>query len=316
MTGRSGSNRTGQRASGAGVVILGLLIGLVFSACSSGSVSTTETNGTMSVVAAENFWGSIARQVGGDRVSVTSIITNPNTDPHSYEATAHDGRTVATAQFVIEDGIGYDPWMDHLLAASPAPGRVTLNVGHLVGIAIGGNPHRWYDPVNVQQVIAQITADYVHIDPKYAGYFREQRQRFETQGLAQYNHLISDIRAKYAGTPIGASESIVTPLAAALGLRMLTPESFLDAVSEGTEPTAADKETIDAQIRQKQIKVYVYNSQNSTPDITAQVNAARAQGIPVATVTETLTPATASFQQWQVKELQGIEAALARATRS
>ena len=292
-----------------------LLLGLVLAGCSSGSTTASQgAGGTVSVVAAENFWGSIAKQVGGDHVTVTSIISNPNTDPHAYEATPQDGRTVATAQFVIEDGIGYDSWMDQLLAANPTSGRTVLNVGKLVGIPVGGNPHRWYDPTNVHQVIAQISSDYVKIDPKDAAYFRQQKQRFETQSLAQYTALIGEIRAKYAGTPIGASESIVTPLAQALGLKMLTPESFLDAISEGTEPTASDKATIDAQIKDKQIKIYVFNSQNSTPDVTEQVNEARAQGIPVTTVTETLAPASDSFQQWQVKELQGIQSALARAT--
>ncbi len=292
-----------------------VVLALTLAACSTGSTTAARgAGGTVSVVAAENFWGSIAKQVGGDRVTVKSIITNPNTDPHSYEATAQEGRTVATAQFVIEDGIGYDPWMNQLLEANPTSGRAVLNVGKLVGIPVGGNPHRWYDPTNVHQVIAEISADYTRIDPKDAAYFHQQKQKLETQSLAQYNKLISEIRAKYAGTPIGASESIVTPLAQALGLKMLTPESFLDAISEGTEPTAADKATIDAQIKEKQIKIYVFNSQNSTPDVTEQVNAARAQGIPVTTVTETLAPASDSFQQWQVKELQGIQSALARAT--
>jgi zinc/manganese transport system substrate-binding protein len=106
----------------------------------------------------------------------------------------------------------------------------------------------------------------------------------------------------------------VTPLAESVGLKMMTPETFLDAESEGTDPTAADKSTIDQQISGKQIKIYVYNTQNSNPDVVDQVNKAKAQGIPVAEVTETLAPANASFQDWQVKELQGIEDALKQAT--
>jgi zinc/manganese transport system substrate-binding protein len=283
--------------------------------CATGSTSAgSGPSGKVTVVAAENFWGSIAAQVGGDRVNVTSIITNPNTDPHSYEATAGDGRAFATAQLVVVDGIGYDPWAQSLLAANPTPGRLVLNVGTLVGIPAGGNPHRWYDPTNVHQVIEQITADYKRIDPQDASYFVSQEHAFVTQGLAQYDRLIDDVRARYGGTPIGASESIVTPLAAALGLHLLTPPTFLDAISEGTEPTAADKATIDTQIQQNQIKVYIYNSQNATPDVTAQVQAAKARGIPVATVTETLAPANATFQAWQVRQLLGIEGALARAT--
>ena len=136
-----------------------------------------------SVVAAENFWGSIASQLGGDRVQVTSVITNPATDPHDYEPTAADARTMAGAQMVIVNGIGYDPWADKLIAANPVTGRVVLNVGDLVGIKPGGNPHRWYSPANVQQVIAAIVRDYTKLDPKDAGYFAQQKRRFETKGL-------------------------------------------------------------------------------------------------------------------------------------
>ncbi|MER5663463.1 metal ABC transporter solute-binding protein, Zn/Mn family [Streptomyces mirabilis] len=293
------------------------------SGCSTASSSDTakaassqsgQSGKTITVVAAENFWGSIAAQLGGDHVQVKSIIDNPNADPHDYEPTAADGRAVATAQYTIVNGIGYDTWADKLLSANPAGSRTDLKVGDLVGIKPGGNPHRWYSPDNVHQVIEKITADYKKMDPADAAYFDTQKTTFETKTLAPYNKLIADIKAKYANTPVGASESIVTPLAEGLGLKMLTPESFLDAISEGTDPTAKDKQTIDQQISEKKIKVYVYNSQNATPDVQAQVKAAKAKGIPVATVTETLTPAGASFQAWQVRQLQGIEKALGQAT--
>jgi zinc/manganese transport system substrate-binding protein len=266
------------------------------------------------VVAAENFWGSIARQLGGSQVTETSIITNPNTDPHAYEPTANDARTIAFAQFVIVNGIGYDPWAPKLLAANPVQGRRTLTVGDLLGLKPGDNPHQWYSAAHVHQVIAAITADYKQLDPADAAYFASLQNSFETKTLARYNQLIAQIKARYAGTPVGASESIVSPLAGTLGLRMLTPYSFLTAISEGTEPTAQDKSTIDGQIKGKQIKVYIYNSQNATPDVAAQVKEANAAGIPVTTVTETLAPANATFQDWQVSELQGIENALHRAT--
>ena len=296
-------------------VVAPLVVAVCLGGCALGSAGAgSGPGGTISVVAAENFWGSIAKQVGGDRVAVTSIITNPDTDPHSYEATPQDGRLFATAQLVIVNGVGYDPWSQGLLAADPAPGRRVLDVGTLVGIPAGGNPHRWYDPADVQKVVAQIAADYSRIDPADASYVEGQERSFDTVGLGPYHALVNTIRAKYSGTPIGASESIVTPLAAALGLRLLTPQTFLDAISEGNDPTAADKATIDAQIQHGQIKIYVYNSQNATPDVTAQVRAARARGIPVVTVTETLAPAGATFQAWQVRQLRGIEAALKRAT--
>ncbi|MFE5581623.1 metal ABC transporter solute-binding protein, Zn/Mn family [Kitasatospora sp. NPDC056531] len=292
------------------------------SACSTSSSAKSASGGPSSgggskviqVVAAENFWGSIATQLGGAHVKVTSVITNPDTDPHSYEPTAADGRTVAGADYAITNGIGYDAWSDKLLSASPASGRTALKVGDLLGKKEGDNPHQWYSAESVTKVIDQITADYKKIDPADAAYFDQQKQTFTTQTLAKYNQLEADIKTKYAGTPIGASESIVTPLAESVGLKMLTPETFLDAESEGTDPTAADKAAIDQQISGKQIKIYVYNSQNSNPDVVAQVNAAKAQGIPVAQVTETLAPAGATFQDWQTQQLQGIADALKQAT--
>jgi zinc/manganese transport system substrate-binding protein len=296
-----------------------VLVAVAATACSTSSNSPTGSSSaasgkTIQVVAAENFWGSIASQLGGSHVKVTSIIDNPDADPHAYEPTAANARTVAGAQYTIVNGIGYDSWADKLLSANPASGRTDLKVGDLVGIKPGGNPHRWYSPSNVHTVIDQITADYKKIDPADSAAFDKLKTTFETQTLSTYNQLISDIKAKYAGTPIGASESIVSPLADGLGLKMLTPYSFLSAISEGSDPTAQDKATIDQQIKNKQIKVYVYNSQNATPDVQQQVDAAKAAGIPVATVTETLTPAGASFQAWQVRQLQDIQSALAKAT--
>ncbi len=221
---------------------------------------------------------------------------------------------MAGADFAITNGIGYDAWSDKLLAANPASSRTALKVGDLLGKKEGDNPHQWYSAESVTKVIDQITADYKKIDPADAAYFDQQKTTFTTKTLARYNQLEADIKAKYVSTPIGASESIVTPLSESLGLKMLTPETFLDAMSEGTDPTAADKATIDQQISGKQIKVYVYNSQNSTPDVAAQVDAAKKQGIPVATVTETLAPANATFQDWQTQQLQGIADALKAAT--
>lgn len=312
-----GSGRR-RALAGLGAIATGVLLA---GCATSPPASTTGSAGSpggsttqVTVVAAENFWGSIARSLGGEHATVTSIITNPDADPHDYEPTPADGRTVASAQLDIRNGAGYDPWAENLIGADPNPRRTVLDVGDLVGVPDGGNPHQWYSPISVQKVIDQITADYKKIDPADSAYFDQQRQTYLTRTLATYHQLVSDIKAKYAGTPIGASESIVTPLAEGLGLKMLTPETFLDAISEGSDPTAADKTTIDDQIRAEQIKVYFYNTQNATPDVRAQVNEAKAAGIPVVTVTETLAPANVSFADWQDDQLQRTEQALAQAT--
>jgi zinc/manganese transport system substrate-binding protein len=262
------------------------------------------------VVAAENFWGSIASQLGGTKVDVQSIITNPDTDPHDYDPSAADARSLADAAVVIENGIGYDPWVSKLLASDHVTGQNVINVGTLVGVADGGNPHRWYNPTDVHTVIAAITAAYKAADPADATYFTTQQENYETTGLARYTSIISQIKTTYAGTPVGASESIFAMIAPALGLNLLTPPTFLRAISEGTDPTSADKQTIDRQIKTHAIKVYVYNSQNATPDVQAQVDEAKAAGIPVTTITETLSPASATFQDWQVAQLTALQAAL------
>jgi zinc/manganese transport system substrate-binding protein len=269
----------------------------------------------VSVVAAENFWGSLAQQLGGAHARVTSIISNPNADPHDYEPTAADARTINAARLVVINGVGYDAWATKLTQANPSTTRTTLTVGDLVGAKDGDNPHRWYNPADVRTVIDAITADYQKIDPADGGYFTAQHNTVINTNLKAYFDLISQIKASYAATPVGASESIFAMLAPALGLNLLTPPAFLRAISEGTDPSAADKATIDAQIHNKQIKVYVYNSQNATPDVQAQVNAAKAAGIPVTTITETLIPAGASFQDWQVTQLTALKQALAQATR-
>jgi zinc/manganese transport system substrate-binding protein len=288
-----------------------IALALVFAGCGQGGPNAS---GKLDVVAAENFWGSIAQQLGGKRVAVTSIIKNPASDPHDYEPTSADARTMAEAQVAIVNGIGYDSWASKLLAANTAASRAVLNVGDLLGLTSGDNPHQWYSPVSVQRVIDQITTDYKRADPGHDAYFDRLRTRFESRGLARYRRLIADIKRRYRGVPVGASESILAPLAPALGLRLVTPTGFLNAISEGTEPTATDKATTDQQITRHRIKVWVYNSQNATPDVQRLNDEARSAGIPVATVTETLTPAGASFEAWQVRELERLRAALAKAT--
>jgi zinc/manganese transport system substrate-binding protein len=304
--------RSSARASAALLILAALAVALL-AGCGGSSSSATGSAGKLNVVAAEDFWGSIAEQLGGDQVEVTNIITNPAADPHDYEPTSEDARTMAGAQMGIVNGIGYDPWASKLLAANPSSGRTVLTVGDLLGLKEGDNPHQWYSPASVQKVIEQITDDYKQADPGHAAYFDAQQHRFETVGLARYHGLISQIRSRYAGTPVGASESIFAALAPSLGLKLLTPSGFLDAISEGTDPTPADKVTTDSQIADKQIKVWVYNSQNATPDVQRLNDAAKTAGIPIATVTETMTPEGASFQAWQSRELEGLAAALAKA---
>jgi zinc/manganese transport system substrate-binding protein len=270
--------------------------------------------GVLHVVAAENFWGSIAAQLGGEKVQVASLISNPGADPHDYEPTVVDARTAATAEMVVFNGVGYDPWVQRLLRANPNPKRVEVEAGKVADVPVDGNPHLWYSPTVVRAMVRQIVKEYKTLDPANAAYYQRRSQDFERRLLAKYDALVSAIASNYAGTPIGASESIIVPLAEDLHLKVLTPRGYLTAVSAGVDPSAADKSAVDEQISTKQIKVFIYNRQNSSPDVMALVEAAKAAGVPVVTVTETPEPADASFQDWQAAQLQALAAALRKAT--
>jgi zinc/manganese transport system substrate-binding protein len=306
----------GPRRSLTVVVLLAglLVVPLVLGGCSSIGPNATGRGRVVQVVAAENMWGSIAAQLGGVHAEVVSIITRPATDPHDYEPTAADARTVAEAQEVIENGLGYDVWASKLVAADQVEGQRVLDVGQVLGLADGANPHRWYYPADVERVIDRISADYQRLDPTDAAYFAGLRQHYLTVGLAHYHQLLAAVRQHYAGTPVGASESIFEGLAQATGLRLTTPPSYLQAVSEGTDPTAGDRATVESQIDQRRIAVWVLNSQNATPDIQTLTSQARAHQILVTTITETLAPADGSFQDWQVDQLQSLARALAQGT--
>ncbi len=303
------------RSSATALALAALLAAFAAGGCGrSGAPGANTSGGRFQVVAAENFWGSIAKQLAGDRASVTSVVVNPDTDPHSYEPTAQDARTLAGAQMAIVNGIGYDNWAPRLLQASPLDGRVVLTVGDLLGLKDGDNPHQWYSPSSVRRVIDRVVADYDRLDPRDAAYFAQRKRAFEQRGLARYDALRRQIRARYVGVAVGYSESIFQPLGEDLGLRLATPYSFAKAIAEGTDVTAQDKRTVDRQVRERSIEVWVFNSQNATPDVQRVNELAHRQGIPVATVTETLAPASASFEQWQVGELEGLARALHQAT--
>ena len=287
----------------------GCIAALTTTACGLGA-GTAANSGKVEVVAAENFWGSIATQVGGDHAHVTSVIVNPDTDPHDYEPTPADAKLIAGAKYVIVNGAGYDAWVPKLLAANPVSGRVVLTIGNFIGKKEGDNPHMWYSPTYVERIVDKIASDLAGIDSGNASYFDQQRSAYQTSGLKGYHDTINAIKTKYRGTPVGSTESIFSYLATDTGLNLITPNDYLKAISEGTDPSPSDKATVLKQITGKMIKVFVFNTQNSTPDVKSLVEKAKAQRIPVSRVSETLAPATVTFQVWQTNQLKELLAAL------
>ena len=291
-------------------LLLGTLLSTVLAACGTpppGAGAGT----TLQVIAGENFWGSIAAQLGGSHVSVTSIVTNPNTDPHSYESSATDARAFATADYVILNGAGYDDWGQKLLAANPSSSRKVITVADLLNKKAGDNPHFWYNPAWVDQVADKITSDYRALDPADAGYFTQQREALATT-LKPYHDAIAHIRATSSGVAVGSTESIFVYMAQALGVSLISPPEFMQAISEGTDPPAQTVAQFQDQISHHQIKVLVYNTQTSTPITDNLKQLATQNGIPVVGISETVEPATASFQDWQTKQVNSLQAALSR----
>jgi zinc/manganese transport system substrate-binding protein len=287
-------------------MVLGILV--LAEACGGSNISGG-ASGTISVVAGENFWGSIALQLGGSKVSVQSVVTDPSADPHEYESSANDARAFAEAKLVILNGAGYDDWGKKLLDANQASGRRVLNLAGLLGKKVGDNPHFWYNPAFVVQVADSITAQYKAIDAAGAGYFDRLRADFAT-ALQPYTDEIANIKQKYSGMPVGATESIFVYMAGALGLNLTTPVEFMNAVAEGNDPPASAVVKFQDQIAGNQIKVLVYNVQTST-SVTTNIKAlAASHGVPSVGVSETLLPDHVTFQDWQLKQLTSLEAAL------
>ncbi|HEX2016999.1 MAG TPA: zinc ABC transporter substrate-binding protein [Solirubrobacteraceae bacterium] len=291
------------------ILIAALAALALISGCGVGARSG---DGRLRVLAAESTWGSLARYLAGNRLAVSSIVDDPGTDPHSYEPRPSDARAVAGAAMVIVNGVGYDPWASRLLEAAASRRQRVLDVGAVLGLAAPTNPHRWYAPADVDRVVDAITAAYRVLDPGHAAYFDRRHELLRAGPLADFHRAVQRLRSRASGAPVGASESIFEPLAQALGLRLRTPSGFLRAIAEGTEPSAADKQAVDRQIAAHQIRAWVYNRQNSTPDVTRLTEAARRAGIPVVAVTETLSPRHASFTAWQMAQLGELAQALTR----
>ena len=282
---------------------------LTFALAGCGTPASSSSSTTLQVVAGENFWGSIVTQLGGTHVSVTSIVTNPNADPHEYESSTKDARAFATADYVILNGAGYDDWAAKLLAGNPNQGRKVFTVADLLRKKAGDNPHFWYNPDFVEQVADRITADYQALDAADSSYFSQQRAAFRT-ALQPYHDRIAKIRSSFSGVPVGATETIFVYLAQALGLNLISPPAFMKAVAEGNDPPAQSVAEFHDLVAGKKIKLLVYNVQTSTSITDNLKRLATDHGIAVVGVSETLQPVGATLQAWQDGQLLTLQNAL------
>ncbi len=256
-----------QRLWLSALMLMSLSLGACAPAATSGSnpsTAATPAPGVISVVAAENFYGDIAQQLGGKHVSVSSILSDPNIDPHEYESNVQNAVAVTNARLVIENGDGYDAWMDKLLSASPNPDRVVLTAADIVQHKLPDNEHYWYSPDNVQNVAQAITDSLKKLDPADQADFDANLATFKGS-LDAIRQSLSALKTKYSGTPVGLTETIFLYQTELIGLKMLTPFEFQKAVAEGNDPPADTVATFNNQLSQRQVKVLIYNVQTVTP---------------------------------------------------
>ena len=294
------------------IVLAALIVSAAFAGISllnSTTSSTANSGGVIHVVAAENFWGSLITQLGGTRVSVTSIVSDPNADPHEYESNTANAIAIANAQLVIVNGAGYDTWAQQLIAASNTPHQVVLNVQELINQTDDANPHFWYSPTYVNETVKAMYQDLVSIDPSHASYYTQQYDALKAS-LAVYDGRIAEIKQQFGGVKVASTESIFVYLANASGLDLVSPPAFMGAVSEGNDPPAQSIVQFDQLITNGTVKVLVYNAQTVTPLTQSTKALASQHNIPIVPVTETIQPPDVSFQVWMNAQLIILQNAL------
>ena len=260
------------------------------------------------IVAAENFYGDVAAQVGGANVAVTSILSNPDDDPHLFEASASTAKELAEARIVIVNGVDYDPWMEKLLGANKAAGRREILVATLAHRKAGDNPHLWYNPATVKAVANALSVDLAMVDPAHRADYQKSGATFAAS-LEPLEAKIAEMRKKYAGQPVAASEPVFGYMADLIGLKV-HDEKFALAVMNNTEPSASDVAGFEDDLKGHKVKVMLYNAQASEPAVQRLVQMAKDEKIPVVGVSET-EPAGADYQQWMGAQLDALDRALA-----
>jgi zinc/manganese transport system substrate-binding protein len=261
------------------------------------------------IVAAENFYGDVAQQIGGDAVSVTSILSNPDQDPHEFEASASTARAIADARLVVYSGADYDPWAVKLLSASKSPSREVIEVAKLVHKKAGDNPHVWYDPGTMPAFGKALAATLSKIDPAHQSDYAARLAAFE-QSMKPLTEKIAALRATHAGKPVTATEPVFGYMADALGLKMRNGR-FQIAVMNDTEPSATAIAAFEKDLRTRAVKVLLYNSQTSEALTERMRKLAEDSNVPVVGVTET-EPQGQNYQGWMLSQLDALDQALGK----
>jgi len=286
-------------------------VALLASACSSAFGSTHAAAGVIVAVGAENEYANVISQVGGKYVQASAIMSNPNTDPHTFEASASVARTVSEAQLVVQNGVGYDTFMNTIENAAPNSARKVIVVQNLLGLPTGTpNPHLWYKPSTMPAVANAIAADLEAIQPAHASYFKANAAAF-TASLTAWNNAIAAFAAKYPNTPVATTEPVADYMLQAAGADNLTPFAFQADIMNGTDPSAQDVAIERSLFTQHKVKVFLYNQQVTDTLTESFITLAHQNNIPVVGVYETMPVPGYDYQSWMLTEVQDLTKAVA-----
>lgn len=289
----------------------GFLIAAIVVLSGCGATSDPARPGIISVVAAENEYGNVAAQIGGSHVSVSSVESNPNTDPHTYEVSPSVAQEIGAAQLVIQNGIGYDAFMSRILSASSDPARKVINVQHLLGLPDSTpNPHLWYDPTTMPKVANALAADYAALQPANAAYFRANAATF-IASLNPWLQALADFKAQYAGTPVATTEPVADYMLTAAGADNLTPFRFQTDVMNGVDPSPQEVSLQTGLFTGHKVKAFLYNQQVTDTLTQSFITAARTAGVPVIGVYETMPTPGFTYQSWMLAEVEALQKAVA-----
>jgi len=299
-----------RRPAAALLLAVAAAVAATVAAACSGSASGAGSTGKIVAVGAENEYADVIGQVGGKYVQVSAIMSNPSTDPHTFEASIAVSREVGNAQLVVQNGLGYDSFMNTIESASPDSGRKVIDVQQLLKLPDSTpNPHLWYDPATMPKVADAIAADLSAIQPEHAAYFQANAKAFGTS-LKALTGAIAGFRASYPGTPVATTEPVADYLLAALGADNLTPWTFQADVMNGVDPSPQNVAAVRALFAQRKVKALLYNQQVTDPLMQSFIALAQQNHIPVVSVYETMPVPGYDFQTWMLAEVQALRKAV------
>jgi zinc/manganese transport system substrate-binding protein len=288
-----------------------LLAALLATACSS-ATAAGNSGGTDSIqaIGAENEYANVIQQIGGKYVQVTAIMSNPNTDPHTFEASPAVAREISNAGLIVQNGVGYDTWASDIEKAVPASSRKIVDVQQLLGLPDSTpNPHLWYNPTTMPKVATVIADDLAAIQPAHASYFKANAAKF-TQSLTAWTQAIAAFKAAHPNTPVATTEPVADYMLQAAGADNMTPWAFQADIMNGTDPSpqnvAAEKDLF----TQHKVKVFLYNQQVTDTLTDSFIDLAHANGVPVVGVYETMPTPGYDYQTWMTAEVNALDKAV------